>query len=70
MEQTDLAFENSDVHAEIRGHVDSIKNPKSGTIIADSIGKTILDNALIDSSAMILIRAKEPSEASSVSTRA
>jgi hypothetical protein len=70
MEQTDLAFENSDVNAEISGHVDSIKNPKSGTIIADSVGKTILDNPLSDSSAMILIRAKKHSETSSVPAKA
>lgn len=39
----DLAFEYSSVKADIRGHVTSIKNPRSGEIIADSIGEIILD---------------------------
>lgn len=39
----DLCFEYSDVHADIRGHVTSIKNPRSGKIVADSIGEIILD---------------------------
>lgn len=39
----DLAFEYSTVRADIRGHVDSIKNPTSGKIVADSIGTIILD---------------------------
>ncbi|MBR4678662.1 MAG: DUF3737 family protein, partial [Bacteroidales bacterium] len=39
----DLAFEYSTVDAEISGEVTSVKNPKSGKIIADSIGEVILD---------------------------
>lgn len=39
----DLAFEYSTLHADIRGHVHSIKNPTSGRITADSIGQIILD---------------------------
>ncbi len=39
----DLAFEYSDVHADIQGHVLSIKNPRSGRIVADSIGEIIID---------------------------
>ncbi len=34
MEGTDLSFEYSDVHAEVNGSIDSVKNPKSGTISA------------------------------------
>ena len=37
----DLAFEYSDVKANIKGHIDSVKNPKSGCIAADSIGEVI-----------------------------
>lgn len=44
MENTDLAFENSDVEATIIGHVDSIKNPRSGTIKVDSLGEHILES--------------------------
>ena len=37
----DLAFEYSDVEAEIRGGIDSIKNVRSGYVNADSIGEVI-----------------------------
>ena len=40
MVDCDLAFEKSDVEAEIVSDVLSIKNPRSGSIIADSIGST------------------------------
>ncbi|MBR1706846.1 MAG: DUF3737 family protein [Bacteroidales bacterium] len=40
----DLAFEYSSVRADLRGHVPSIKNPRTGSIVADSIGEIILDN--------------------------
>lgn len=39
----DRAFEDSDVHADIRGSITEIKNPKSGLIIADSIGRITID---------------------------
>ncbi len=39
----DLAFEESTVHATIRGNVTSIKNPTSGEIKADSVGEIIID---------------------------
>jgi len=39
----DLALEYSDVQATVRGHVVSIKNPRSGFIKADSCGELILD---------------------------
>ena len=44
MENCDLAFEYSEVAATIKGHVDSIKNPLSGTITVDSVGEIIRDN--------------------------
>ncbi len=43
MEDTDLSFENSTVTASVNGNIISVKNPISGTIIADSIGEIILD---------------------------
>jgi len=43
MEQCDLSFENSEVTATICGHIDSVKNPASGAIAADSIGEIIID---------------------------
>ena len=39
----DLALEYSDVQATIRGHVVSIKNPRTGRIRVDSCGELILD---------------------------
>ena len=39
----DLAFEYSSVLADIRGAVTSVKNPRTGTIVADSYGEIILD---------------------------
>lgn len=43
MENCDLSFELSSVHADIVSHVDSIKNPISGKILAPSAGEIILD---------------------------
>lgn len=39
----DLAFEESTVNADIKGHVVSIKNPTSGIIKVGSVGEIILD---------------------------
>ncbi len=39
----DLAFEYSDVQADLRGSVTSVKNPRSGRITADGYGEIILD---------------------------
>ncbi len=40
----DLSFEKSDVEAEITTEVDSIKNPKSGTIKVPSVKEIIMDD--------------------------
>lgn len=48
MEQTDLAFENSEVHAVVSGRIDSVKNPICGEIHADSIGEVILEKDRIN----------------------
>ena len=39
----DLAFEYSEVDAEIDGNITSVKNPTSGRIVANSIGQIIID---------------------------
>ncbi len=44
MEQTDLAFEKSEVEADITTVVDSIKNPKAGVIRAPGAGEIIMDD--------------------------
>jgi hypothetical protein len=42
-EDADLAFEYSSVQATVKGHIVSVKNPRSGFIKAGSIGEVILD---------------------------
>lgn len=56
MEGTDLAFEYSDVEADVRGHIDSVKNVRSGYIRADSIGEIITEDSVIDGNCEIIIR--------------
>lgn len=54
-----LAFEYSSVDADIRGNIHSVKNPRSGRIVADSIGEIILDeNIKQPASCKIEIRKK------------
>ena len=47
MVDTDLAFEYSEVEADVRGHVDSIKNPKCGQITVDSVGEVIMTDDVV-----------------------
>jgi hypothetical protein len=56
MENADLAFEYSDVQADIRGGIVSVKNPKSGKIVADSIGEVILKESKYPSECLVQIR--------------
>lgn len=56
MEGTDLAFEYSDVEADIRGNVDSIKNPRSGHITVDSVGEIITGDAVMECTGEVHIR--------------
>ncbi len=48
MEETDLSFEYSDVKADVKGNIVSVKNPASGYINADSIGEIILDGSIME----------------------
>ncbi len=52
----DLAFEYSDVTADLSGHVVSVKNPKSGKITADSIGEIIRGDAVYPCDCEIVVR--------------
>lgn len=56
MEETDLSFEYSDVEADIVGNVISIKNPKSGTIIVDSVDEIIMEDAVMECNGKVVIR--------------
>lgn len=48
MEGTDLSFEYSDVEADVSGHIISVKNARSGYIVADSIGEIILEDSVFE----------------------
>lgn len=56
MEDTDLSFEYSDVEADVKGHIISVKNPKSGTIVADSIGEVIWDDPVMEVNGKVIVR--------------
>ena len=52
----DLAFENSSVCASITGHVDSIKNPRSGRIVVDSVGELIIEQSPYPNMGEVVVR--------------
>jgi len=56
MEGTDLSFEYSDVEATVKGHIDSVKNPRSGSITADSVGEVIMGDAVMECTGKVIIR--------------
>lgn len=52
----DFAFEYSDVYADIKNEVISIKNPRSGKISCQNVGEIILENAVFSCKCDIEIR--------------
>lgn len=54
MEGCDLSFERSEVEADIKGHIHSVKNPIAGHISADSIGEIILEEDIVTSGACVI----------------
>lgn len=52
----DLSFEYSEVDASINGSILSVKNPKSGKIVADQIGEIVKEEPVIPCSCAIEIR--------------
>ena len=56
MEETDLSFEYSEVEADVKGHIISVKNPKAGTIVADSIGEVIWDDPVMEVNGKVIVR--------------
>ena len=56
MEGTDLSFEYSDVEATVKGHIHSVKNPRSGSITADSVGEVIMGDAVMECTGKVIIR--------------
>lgn len=58
MEDTDLSFEYSDVEADVKGHIVSVKNPKSGIITADSVGEVIREAPVMECLGKVVVREK------------
>lgn len=56
MVDCDFSFEYSDVEATVCGHIISVKNPKSGTIVADSVGEIINEGAVMKCSGKVKVR--------------
>ena len=56
MENADFAFEYSDVEADIKGNIISVKNPKSGLIVADSVGEIIWEDPVMEVTGRVEIR--------------
>lgn len=57
MENTDFSFEYSDVDATVKGDILSVKNPRSGRIVADSISELMYtDDSKYECKAEIIIR--------------
>ena len=66
MEEADLAFEYSDVEADVKGNILSVKNPRSGRITADSVGEIIREDAVMACSGEVVIRGQGAAGGSSV----
>lgn len=54
MIDTDLAFEYSDVQATVLSSIDSVKNPRSGKITAQSIGQIIREGSIMEDTCQII----------------
>lgn len=59
MTDTDLSFEYSDVEADVRGEIMSVKNPLSGRIVADGYGAIIRGNSVKDCDCETIVRKKK-----------
>ena len=59
MSNSYFSFEYSDVDADIKGHVDSVRNFLSGKIVVDSLGENIQDKPVRECKGIIEIRPKE-----------
>ncbi len=56
MEGADLSFEYSDVEADVLGHILSVKNPRSGRIVADSVGEIVREDPVMECSGEVVLR--------------
>ena len=55
MEGCDLSFERSEVTATVRGNIDSVKNPITGSITADTIGEIIIEEEIVTPGACSIV---------------
>lgn len=55
-EGCDLSFEYSEVDADIKGNIMSIKNPKSGIIKVDSVGEIINEDSIMEVNGKVIIK--------------
>lgn len=58
MEKCDLSFEYSDVQADVKSHVDSIKNVLSGKVVVDSVGEIINEAPVYECKGIVEVRKK------------
>jgi hypothetical protein len=56
MEETDLAFEYSEVDADVHSTILSVKNPRRGQIVADGFGEIISEGAVVPCSCALIVR--------------
>ena len=54
----------------MKGHILSVKNPRSGHVIADSVGEIIRGDAVMECTGEIILRAKPEREADRTAERA
>ena len=58
MPNSNLAFEYSDVEADIHSHVDSIRNVLNGKVIVDSLGEYVQDEHVLECKGIVEVRNK------------
>ena len=59
MSNSNLAFEYSDVDADVRSHVDSIRNVLSGKVVVDSLGEYVQDEHVFECKGIVEVRNKK-----------
>lgn len=59
MVNSNLAFEYSDVEADVRSHVDSIRNVLNGKIVVDSLGEYVQDEHVMECKGIVEVRNKK-----------
>ena len=56
MEGADFAFEYSEVQADIKGRLLSVKNPKAGRIVCDGVDEIITEDPVIECTGEVILR--------------